>query len=61
MVLGGGGGPKGVPSESVKSFQVGGGRTAQKRVTGGGWRRIVLGHVLAEQVRELRGRARVWP
>ena len=25
-------------------------RTAQKRVTGGRWRRIVLGHVLAEHV-----------
>ena len=25
-------------------------RIAQKRVTGGRWRRIVLGHVLAEQV-----------
>ena len=25
-------------------------RAAQKRVTGGRWRRIVLGHVLAEQV-----------
>ena len=36
-------------------------RTAQKRVTGGRWRRIVLGHVLAEHVVELRGRARVWP
>ena len=36
-------------------------RAAQKRVTGGRWRRIVLGHVLAEQVLELRGRARLWP
>ena len=33
---------------------------AQKRVTGGRWRRIVLGHVLAEHVLELRGRARLW-
>jgi len=31
------------------------------RVTGGQWRRIVLGDVLAEHVLELRGRARVWP
>jgi hypothetical protein len=30
-------------------------------VTGGRWRRIVLGDVLAEHVVELRGRARVWP
>jgi hypothetical protein len=29
-------------------------------VTGGRWRRIVLGDVLAEHVLELRGRARVW-
>ena len=28
---------------------------------GGRWRRIVLGHVLAEHVLELRGRARLWP
>eukprot|EP00964_Phaeocystis_antarctica_P068892 scaffold41763_cov34-Phaeocystis_antarctica.AAC.3 len=34
-------------------------RAAQKRVTGGRWRRIVLGHVLAERVLELRGRARL--
>jgi hypothetical protein len=33
----------------------------QVRVTGGRWRRIVLGGVLAEHVVELRGRARVWP
>ena len=32
-------------------------RTAQERVTGGRWRRIVLGDVLAEHVVELRGRA----
>ena len=36
-------------------------RAAQKRVTGGRWRRVVLGHVLAEQVLELRGRACLWP
>ena len=36
-------------------------RTAQERVTGGRWRRIVLGGVLAKHVLELRGRARVWP
>ena len=36
-------------------------RTAQERVTGGRWRRIVLGDVLAEHVVELRGRARAWP
>ena len=36
-------------------------RTAQERVTGGRWRRIVLGDVLAEHILELRGRARVWP
>ena len=30
-----------------------------KRVSGGRWRMIVLGHVLAEHVLELRGRARV--
>jgi hypothetical protein len=36
-------------------------RTAQERVTGGRWRGIVLGDVLAEHVVELRGRARVWP
>ena len=36
-------------------------RTAEERVTGGRWRRIVLGDVLAEHVVELRGRARVWP
>ena len=35
--------------------------TAQERVTGGRWRRIVLGDVLAEHILELRGRARVWP
>ena len=40
---------------------VSGRRTAQKRVTGGRSRRIGLGHVLAEQALELRGRARVWP
>ena len=37
------------------------GRTAQERVTGGRWRRIVLVDVLAEHILELRGRARVWP
>ena len=30
-------------------------------MTGGRWRRIVLGDVLVEHVVELRGRARVWP
>ena len=30
-------------------------------MTGGRWRRIVLGDVLAEHVLELRGKARVWP
>ena len=34
-------------------------RTAQERVTGGRWRRIVLVDVLAEHILELRGRARV--
>ena len=34
------------------------GRTAQERVTGGRWRRVVLGDVLAEQELELGGRAR---
>ena len=32
---------------------------AQERVTGGRWRRVALGDVLAEHVVELRGRARV--
>ena len=35
--------------------------TAQKRVTGGRWRRIVLGGVLAGQVVELGGSPRLWP
>ena len=35
--------------------------TAQKRVTGGRWRRIVLGDVLAGHVVELRGSPRLWP
>ena len=39
----------------------GGRGTAQERVTGGRWRRIVLVDVLAEHIVELRGRARVWP
>ena len=36
-------------------------RAAQKRVTGGRWRRIVLGVLLAVQVVRLRGRPRLWP
>ena len=35
--------------------------TAQKRVTGGRWRRIELGDLLAGQVVELRGSPRLWP
>ena len=35
--------------------------TAQKRVTGGRWRRIELGEHLAGQVVELRGSPRLWP
>jgi len=35
--------------------------TAQKRVTGGRWRRIVLGELLAGQVVELGGSPRLWP
>ena len=35
--------------------------TAQKRVTGGRWRRIVLGDVLAGQAVELGGSPRLWP
>ena len=35
--------------------------TAQKRVTGGRWRRIVLGELLAGQLVELRGSPRLWP
>ena len=35
--------------------------TAQKRVTGGRWRRIVLGDVLARHVVEPRGSTRLWP
>ena len=34
--------------------------TAQKRVTGGRWRRIVLGDVLAGHVVALGGSPRVW-
>ena len=37
------------------------GWTAQKRVTGGRWRRIVLGHVLAEHVVVRGGSPRLWP
>jgi hypothetical protein len=50
-----------LPLHSVKFLVniVEGRRTAQERVTGGRWRRIVLGDVLAEHVVELRGRARV--
>ena len=36
-------------------------RTAQKRVTGGRWRRVALGDLLAVQVVRLRGRPRLWP
>ena len=35
--------------------------TAQKRVTGGRWRRIVLGELLAERLVELWGSPRLWP
>ena len=35
--------------------------TAQKRVTGGRWRKIVLGDLLAGQLVELRGSPRLWP
>ena len=36
-------------------------RSKKSSEAGGRWRRIVLGHVLAEHVLELRGRARLWP
>ena len=47
-------------SEYLVNIDLGRG-TAQKRVTGGRWRRIVLGDVLARHVVELRGSPRVWP
>ena len=36
-------------------------RTAQQRGTGGRWRGIVLGDLLAEHVVRLRGTPRLWP
>eukprot|EP00964_Phaeocystis_antarctica_P116070 scaffold80036_cov61-Phaeocystis_antarctica.AAC.2 len=45
--------PSSVPLRGIQKrlrAQRAGRRAAQKRVTGGRWRRIVLGHVLAEQV-----------
>eukprot|EP00964_Phaeocystis_antarctica_P144247 scaffold109998_cov59-Phaeocystis_antarctica.AAC.2 len=52
------------PSSGEYLVNIGQGRrAAQKRVTGGRWRRIVLGHVLAEQVGSPHrgGSPRLWP
>ena len=45
----------------VRSVAEVGASTAQERVTGGPWRRVVLGDLVAEQVVQLRGRPRLWP
>ena len=47
-------------SEYLVNIDLGRG-TAQKRMTGGRWRRIVVGDLLAGQVVELRGSPRLWP
>ena len=51
--------PPGAEGEYLVNIEIGRG-TAQKRVTGGRWRRIVLGGVLAGQVVELGGSPRLW-
>ena len=53
-------GPRCALEEYLVNIGLGRG-TAQKRVTGGRWRRIVVGDLLAGQVVELRGSPRLWP